>query len=313
MIEAPLALAFAAGMIASVNPCGFSLLPAYIGIFVAGDKPDAPLDRRIARAVGVSAAVSVGFMIVFVTAGLILDQIASSVRQQLPWVTIAIGGLLVIAGLATVAGWKPRLAVATPNLAGKGTGPRSMVGYGGTYAIASLSCTLGPFLAVTGAALNQSTLGGLATYVSYALGMGVIILAISVAAAMTRSTITTRLRRVSRYAPRLAGALMVVAGGYAIWYGRWELAVYNGNLDTDPIVQFGEDIRLTAVVFIDRVGSVRLGLLVVVAVSLAFMAGQARRSDVDDDGPDSSSGPEDWPLSAADVTNELSQPEHLNR
>ena len=28
MIEAPIALAFAAGMVATVNPCGFAMLPA---------------------------------------------------------------------------------------------------------------------------------------------------------------------------------------------------------------------------------------------------------------------------------------------
>src|SRR5260370_32350475 len=31
----PLGYAFAAGMVSSVNPCGFSLLPAYLGLFLA--------------------------------------------------------------------------------------------------------------------------------------------------------------------------------------------------------------------------------------------------------------------------------------
>ena len=34
MIDAPLALAFTAGMIATVNPCGFAMLPAYLGYFL---------------------------------------------------------------------------------------------------------------------------------------------------------------------------------------------------------------------------------------------------------------------------------------
>ncbi len=34
MIEAPIALAFAAGLVATVNPCGFAMLPAYLAYFM---------------------------------------------------------------------------------------------------------------------------------------------------------------------------------------------------------------------------------------------------------------------------------------
>lgn len=173
MISAPVALAFTAGMVAAFNPCGFSLVPAYIGAFVSGDKTATRVDQRVLRAVGVAAAVSVGFVLVFGAAGLVIDQIAGGARRQLPWVTIAIGALLVVTGVATVAGWKPRLAVQGPNLAAGRRGIPAMVGYGATYAVASLSCTLGPFLAVTGAAITQSTAQGVATYASYGIGMGV--------------------------------------------------------------------------------------------------------------------------------------------
>ena len=33
MIDAPLALAFSAGLVATVNPCGFAMLPAYLSYF----------------------------------------------------------------------------------------------------------------------------------------------------------------------------------------------------------------------------------------------------------------------------------------
>lgn len=116
MISGTIALAFTAGMVATFNPCGFSLLPAYIGAFVAGDEPTDRIDRRVARAIGVAAAVSTGFIIVFSTVGLIIDSIASQALRQLPWVTIVIGGLLIIAGGATLAGWKPALALRGPQL-----------------------------------------------------------------------------------------------------------------------------------------------------------------------------------------------------
>jgi len=39
-----LILALTAGMVAAINPCGFSLLPAYIGSFVSATTP---MDRSI--------------------------------------------------------------------------------------------------------------------------------------------------------------------------------------------------------------------------------------------------------------------------
>ena len=104
MISGTIVLAFTAGMVATFNPCGFSLLPAYIGAFVVGDEVAERADRRLLRAIGVAAAVSVGFILVFASVGLVIDSIAGEARRQLPWVTIVIGGLLIIAGIATVAG-----------------------------------------------------------------------------------------------------------------------------------------------------------------------------------------------------------------
>ena len=40
MIDAPLALAFASGMVATVNPCGFAMLPAYLGYFLGLEGQD---------------------------------------------------------------------------------------------------------------------------------------------------------------------------------------------------------------------------------------------------------------------------------
>ncbi len=267
MIGGTIALAFTAGMVATFNPCGFSLLPAYIGAFVAGDQVTERADQRVLRAIGVAASVSIGFIIVFATVGIIIDQIAGEIRRQLPWVTIVIGGLLILAGIAMAVGWKPSLAYRGPQFSTKTNRPRVMIGYGITYAIASLSCTIGPFLAVTGTALSQSPLQALSTYIAYALGMGVIILVLSVASALAHSTVANHMRRLARVAPRLGGALMVLAGGYAIWYGRWELAVYDGDLGTDPVIDTMEDIRLWFVDTIETIGAQRLALMTAIAIA----------------------------------------------
>lgn len=278
MITGTIALAFTAGMVATFNPCGFSLLPAYIGAFVAGDEINQSADRRVLRAIGVAAAVSVGFVVVFATAGLIIDSIASEARRQLPWVTIVMGSLLILAGIATIAGWKLSFAVRGPRFSSSVNNARVMVGYGITYAVASLSCTIGPFLAITGVAMSRSRLEGLATYVAFALGMGVIILLLSVASALAHSTIANNMRRLSRFAPGVGGALMVFAGAYTIWYSRWQLAVYDGDFGKDPVIETAEATRLWFVDTIQRVGSQQLAILVAVAVAAVIVVARSART-----------------------------------
>lgn len=267
-MNAPLALALAAGMVGAINPCGFSLLPAYIGFFVTGEAAGAPLERRLLRATASAAMVTSGFVAVFVLLGVVLESVAEWIRPHLPWVTVAIGALIVLTGMAVAAGRRlPAPAPALRALAGRN--PIAMFGYGIVYALASLSCTIGPFLAITAVALDRSFLGGVATYMAYAAGMGTVIFALAAAAALARPEPTRHLRRISRYAPRIGGMLMILSGGYAIWYGRWELTVYRGDLSDDLIVDAGERFRLSLVQFIETIGAARVGLLVALAIASA--------------------------------------------
>jgi hypothetical protein len=147
-----------------------------------------------------------------------------------------------------------------------------MVGFGFTYALVSLSCTLGPFLAVTGFAMQRSFVGGLITYVTYALGMGVIILALSVSAALAHDSLVGMLRSMSQWAPRLAGLLLVASGAYAVWYGRHELEVYGGDLQRDPFVEFGLNLQTRFIVFTESIGAERIAVAVLAVTAVAYMA-----------------------------------------
>ena len=99
---ARLALAFSAGMVATVNPCGFALLPAYLTYFLGLDPAgsDATTDsadaRRanpspVLRALVVSAAVTAGFLVVFGVMGLAWSSVSSVIGRRLPWFTLVIG------------------------------------------------------------------------------------------------------------------------------------------------------------------------------------------------------------------------------
>jgi len=49
VIDAPLAFAFGAGMVATVNPCGFAMLPAYLSFFLGIEDERASVGRAVSH------------------------------------------------------------------------------------------------------------------------------------------------------------------------------------------------------------------------------------------------------------------------
>jgi cytochrome c biogenesis protein CcdA len=265
-------------MLATVNPCGFALLPTYVSLLVVADPGAAERGRwrAVGRALLMTAAMTGGFVAVFALFGLVVTPLALSVEQYLPWVTVGIGLLLVGLGVWLAGGHE--IYLATPRLrAGRPTrAPASMVLYGASYAVASLSCTIGPFLALTSSTLRSgSLLAGLGVFVAYAAGMGLVVGVLTLATALARDTLAARVRRVLRYVSRAGGALLAVAGVYVAYYGAYELRVFSGGGTEDPVV--GAVVRVQSEVarWLDGVGPGPI--LAALALLLASAAVAARR------------------------------------
>jgi len=235
MLEGPFALALAAGMAATVNPCGFALLPAYLAAFIGdGDREGA---RAVPRAFAVSAAVTTGFVAVFGSFGLVITPLALSVEKYLPWATVVIGIALVGLGVSLARGRELNAHIPKLNKGGRDGTLLSMLLYGVSYAIASLSCTIGPFLAVTSTTFRSANLvSGVGVFVAYALGMGVVVTALTVAVALAKAGLVDRLRQAMPYVSKGSGYLLVLAGAYVAWYGWFEIRTFNGGDGSDPII-----------------------------------------------------------------------------
>ena len=65
---------------------------------------------------------------------------------------------------------------------------------------------------------------------------------------------------------------MVLSGAYTMWYARWQLGVYAGNLSSDPIVERGEELRLRLVETIEGIGPGRIALAVAACLAVAIVA-----------------------------------------
>jgi len=267
VFDGPYALAVAAGMAATVNPCGFALLPAYLSAFLGSEHRSGGASA-VGRALAVTAALTAGFVVVFGLFGAIVTPLALSIEDKLPWVTIVIGVGLVALGIALLAGKQPTLRIPKLQRGGSdGTLP-SMFLFGISYATASLSCTAGPFLAITTTTFRSSSfVAGLGVYVTYAFGMGIVIGVLTVALSLAKATVVQRFRSALPAINRFAGALIVIAGAYVAYYGWYEIRVFNGDTE-DPIIDRVQPIQtwLTNTVVPDnpgRVGLLALGVIVI--------------------------------------------------
>jgi cytochrome c biogenesis protein CcdA len=261
-----LILALAAGALAAVNPCGFALLPAYLSLLVVDE--DAARRRAIGRALLATLGLTAGFVGVFGLVGAVLASAAGWLPARLPWFTMAFGLVLVALGGWLAAGrrppslpWRPARAPAlTRSLP-------SMVLFGAAYALASLSCTIGPFLAIVGSSLQASSaLDGMVLFLAYASGMGLVVGAAALAVALLRTSLLARVRRSGPALSRAAGVLTLLAGAYVAYYGWYEvrLATDGPRALRDPVVRTAGTVQQWLAGGLDTAG--------VTAVSVVFAA-----------------------------------------
>ncbi|MGH3312492.1 MAG: cytochrome c biogenesis CcdA family protein [Streptomyces sp.] len=255
MADLPLVLALTAGMLAAVNPCGFALLPAYLSLLVLGD--DSPTrTAAVGRALAATAAMTLGFAAVFGLFGLAVAPVASQVQQHLPWFTVVFGLLLAGAGLWLLAGRDlPALLPKLRRAPGVTRSAPSMALFGGAYAIASLGCTIAPFLAIVVSAFRSgSTAEGLLLFGAYAAGMGAITGAAALTVALTRHSTVGQLRRLGALAARLGGALLLLVGAYTAYYGWYEIRVFRGGQGADPVIDTAGTVQRWLAGSLDQLG-----------------------------------------------------------
>jgi cytochrome c biogenesis protein CcdA len=221
-------LAFAAGLVAALNPCGFAMLPAYLVLVVRGE--NAAGLTSVGRALAATVGMALGFLTVFGVFGALTVSAATTVQHYLPYVTVLIGVVLVALGVWLLCGRELTLLI--PKQLGGQRAPTvrlgSMYGYGLSYAVASLSCTVGPFLAVTAAGFRGgSILGSVLIYLAYVAGLTLVVGVLAIAAACASSALADRMRRILPFVNRIGGALLVVVGLYVGYYGLYEVRLFS--------------------------------------------------------------------------------------
>jgi cytochrome c biogenesis protein CcdA len=230
-VGARLALGYAviAGMIASFNPCGFALLPAYLGLYLDGDRAAVSPARLAGRAAAISVAMTASFVLLFGIAGIVAGLAASAFTDALPWIGTAVGACLILAGgvmasgrsISPTVGSHPTRGLRRAALAG---GIGGYAAYGAAYALASLGCTLPVFISVVATSFQlHGVVAATGQFMLFGLGLGIVLTVITTATAFLGHGLTRRLRALSPHTSWITAVLMWLAGAYVVFY--WLTAI----------------------------------------------------------------------------------------
>ena len=219
--------AFGAGMVSAVNPCGFAMLPVYLSLYLGvedGNFQRRSLAFRLVKAVWVAAVVTSGFSLLFGIVGIIVSAGGTALIRFMPWLSVVVGFSLILLGGWLLAG-RHLSFNRMLQLAGKIGDPRKMtVGgfflFGIAFGATSLSCTLPIFLMVVGSsAVAGNFFSGLIQFVGYVLGMGTILLALTLSMAFIKEGVVVgAMRKAMPYIQKVSALLIILAGGYILHY-----------------------------------------------------------------------------------------------
>jgi cytochrome c biogenesis protein CcdA len=272
VIDVDLALAFTTGMVATVNPCGFAMLPAYLSFFLGIEDERA----SIPRAMVVSLTVTAGFAATFAVVGLIVSRLTTSVYDIAPWFSLVIGGALMVFGIALLAGFDVMVRLPRLERGGRNRDLGSMALFGVSYAVASIGCELPLFLAAMSGVFGKSLASGVVYFVVFGLGFAAIITSLTVALAMARQSMVHTMRRVLPYVNRIAGGLLVIAGAYVAWYGWIEIRKTSNDATVNRVTDWSFTVGGWFEDYLDVII-----VLVIAAIGAAlWVSTRSRRADV---------------------------------
>ena len=268
-------LSFLRGMIAAVNPCGFVLLPTYLMYFLGVEATRTDTQRAsVRRALLVSAAVTSGFVAVFVVVGAVTTWFTSWLVEQAKYVTGVVGVALVALGVAMLFGYKLRFATPALGVGRRDTTVRSMFVYGIAYAVVSLSCTIALFIpTIFAAGERDGVVAGIVNGGAFALGMGLLVTALTVTLAVANHALLRVLRSSMRHVQSIAAAFVLLSGLYLIYY-FWVVDVNEGTgAITNAVENFQNRVAVT---LNDHWRSVALVLVAIVVAAIAYVGARRR-------------------------------------
>lgn len=212
-------LSLLAGMAALFTPCAVGLMPGYVGQLMR----TVPADRAGARflfprPIRAGVATAAGAVALYALMAVLLWAFGPFLRANLervgPW--MALGLMLVGVGMVFAFDWSRFVPSRWKDRSGQ---PSSFVAFGFAYGLVSFGCTGPVFLPILGAAFLQGTLAGVLAFVAYTASLaGVLLVVAVIVSSGSRVKPLHAVLAKARPIQAVAGILMVIAGGYLLWF-----------------------------------------------------------------------------------------------
>lgn len=218
--------AFSAGVVSAVNPCGFAMLPAYLGLYMSTsiyEKDSTHYGNMILKGLFIGCCVGLGVLSLFLFVGLITGFALNFIRSIMEWVGLFLGVGLITTGIWLMNGG--RLYTSLTARIGQSIGNPTQISlkgfflFGVSYGVASLSCTLPIFLSVVGINLNGSSIyDSMMQFALYGAGMGSMILFVTLSMAILKGVMIRYIKLALPYVERIGFFLVVLSGMYIVFY-----------------------------------------------------------------------------------------------
>lgn len=214
-IETPLraGFAFSAGVATFFAPCAYPLLPGYVAYFLGRDD-EAEDDRygpRLWTATKVAGLACLGFVVVFSVLAAVALLVGTPALGNIGVLELVVGGLLVVLGVGMASG-RLRLGTVHLPLPARRRSTTGFLGFGVIYAVAAAGCTAPVFTAIAAVAIAGGPAATVLTLGAYAAGMAIMMLSVTLLAALGRDGLLRRLPTTGTNISRVAGGLLVLAG-----------------------------------------------------------------------------------------------------
>ncbi len=244
-------LAFGAGIATFFSPCAFPLLPGYMTYYLSSEEAT-DLDRRqtIKKGVIQGTAPALGMFTFFCLIGLLAALIGSVIIEAEAYFVTAVAIVIIIMGTAMLMNIdipyqrvtqpikdllkklyevvkgatkgvvsKETLEKGAGKVTGKeikldtGEGYGALYTYGFGYAMASTGCVAPLFIAIIFLAINSGgALMAFGALIFYGLGMGVLMIGVTVMVALSKNIILSKLRELMPLIKKVSAIVLIIVG-----------------------------------------------------------------------------------------------------
>jgi cytochrome c-type biogenesis protein len=175
---------------------------------------------------------------------------------------------LIALGVSMLFGFK--LPVSTPRLdaGGRTKGVTSMFVYGIAYAVASIGCTIGLFIATLFSTRREGVAAGVLNVLAYGAGMALLVTALTVALAVANTSLLRVLRSGMQHVETIAAAFVLLSGIYLVYY----FLVVDISETSDPVTTAVENLQTSILTRLSdnwQLAAIALGGVVASAIAFA--------------------------------------------